>query len=175
MADRQHWKTDAWIGAGYFALATIAILCTRFDHGVAFLWPPSAFLIGILIARPRRNWAPPVNDEHGHDIGDWVLQRFAVIAQKSLRGGDLLARVGGEEFAIFFPGLDRDGAARVCERIRASIAAAQFPATAGPLRITVSGGVASLGSDGMEAALKRADTALYAAKSAGRDRMALAA
>ncbi|MES2147015.1 MAG: diguanylate cyclase [Pseudomonadota bacterium] len=116
-----------------------------------------------------------VNDEHGHDIGDRVLQGFALIAQKSLRGGDLLARVGGEEFAILFPGLDCAGAARVCERIRASVAATKFPALAGPLQITISGGVTSLESDGMEAALKRADTALYVAKAAGRDRMALAA
>ena len=116
-----------------------------------------------------------VNDRFGHETGDTVLQHFARVAQDELRAGDLLARVGGEEFAIFFPGLRLDAAVNACERIRAAVARAVYWSGAEPVKVTVSGGVAELGEDGFEAAIKRADKAMYRAKARGRDRMSLAA
>ncbi|MEO7564440.1 MAG: GGDEF domain-containing protein, partial [Sphingomicrobium sp.] len=116
-----------------------------------------------------------VNDRYGHDAGDHVLTGFAVVAQRMLRRDDIIARVGGEEFAIIFPGLDLQNAAKACDRIRAAVANTAFPTAAGSVRITLSGGVALLGSDGLDGALRRADRALYEAKAKGRDRLSLAA
>lgn len=116
-----------------------------------------------------------VNDCFGHAAGDEVLRAFAGVAQRLLRRRDVLARVGGEEFAILFPGLDPVAAARVCERIRAAVARTPFATAAGRIDITISGGVAPLGEDGLDAALRRADSALYEAKGRGRDRLSLAA
>ncbi|QDP20155.1 sensor domain-containing diguanylate cyclase [Sphingomonas xanthus] len=116
-----------------------------------------------------------VNDDYGHDAGDDVLRTFAMVAQGAVRRNDLVARIGGEEFAVLLPGLDRDGAIAICERMRVQVAESLCVTSAGPVRITVSGGVAALGADGLDACLRDADSALYLAKAAGRDRMALAA
>lgn len=116
-----------------------------------------------------------VNDRFGHDAGDEVLRSFGSVAKSLLRHNDLLARVGGEEFAILFPGLDQHGAAVVCDRIREMVARTVCKTAAGPVEITFSGGVVELGPDGIDEAIRRADLALYEAKSNGRDRLALAA
>lgn len=116
-----------------------------------------------------------VNDHFGHDAGDDVLTGFAAVAQQMLRREDMIARIGGEEFAIMFPGLGLHDAALACEQVRMAVASTAFPTAAGPVRITLSGGVSILGADGLDGALKRADGALYEAKSEGRDRLALAA
>lgn len=116
-----------------------------------------------------------VNDRFGHDLGDEVLKTFAALAQKLVRQRDVLARIGGEEFAIIFAGLAPAQATLVCERIRSVISETPFIAASGRVEITVSGGIAPLGRDGLDAALRRADKALYDAKSGGRDRLSLAA
>ncbi|MEO6432654.1 MAG: diguanylate cyclase [Sphingomicrobium sp.] len=116
-----------------------------------------------------------VNDSLGHAAGDEVLIAFAGIAQRLLRRRDVLARVGGEEFAILFPGLDQAAAAKVCNRIRGVVGRTPFCTAGGHVAITISGGVATLGADGLDAALRRADKALYDAKANGRDCLALAA
>ena len=114
-----------------------------------------------------------VNDAHGHAAGDAVLAAVAARAAEALRAGDLLARIGGEEFAALLPGATLEAAAEVAERVRARIGAAPVPAGEARLAVTVSAGVAALApaEDGA-ALLARADARLYAAKRAGRDRVA---
>lgn len=114
-----------------------------------------------------------VNDRYGHGAGDAVLQAFAACLGQTLRQTDVAGRLGGEEFAILLPGSDRDNAARFAERLREAVGALAVAHDDGPIRITVSIGLTQL--DGSEpspdAALSRADQALYRAKSAGRDRV----
>ena len=114
-----------------------------------------------------------INDQLGHAAGDTVLEGFAALVQRELRPSDVAARLGGEEFCIVLRDLSKRSAAAVAERIRAGFEAARFPAERGIADTTLSAGVAISGVDGesFEAVLKRADDALYAAKSAGRNRV----
>ena len=116
-----------------------------------------------------------VNDLHGHEVGDAVLRGFAAVARQALRQGDLLARFGGEEFVVLFPETNLDEAVLICERLRRTVSALPIMANGLAVRITVSGGVAGIDAGGLAEALKVADSALYRAKLAGRDQMALAA
>lgn len=111
-----------------------------------------------------------INDRLGHAAGDAVLRRIAAILRNELRQVDTAGRIGGEEFAILLPGSDLAAAAVFAERLRRKIASS---AAAEPdLAVTVSIGIAAMApSDGQaEEALWRADTALYRAKAAGRNR-----
>ncbi|MEO5972574.1 MAG: diguanylate cyclase [Sphingomicrobium sp.] len=116
-----------------------------------------------------------VNDEFGHDAGDQVLCEFARIAGAMVREQDLVARVGGEEFAIFFPATSVAQALAVCDRLRVKIARTIVSAGTARIQVTVSGGVAPLGPGGIDEAFPIADRALYQAKRNGRDQLALAA
>ncbi len=119
-----------------------------------------------------------VNDKHGHRVGDEVLRRFAQTARQRLRGSDVLARMGGEEFALILPATDAVGAMRVAESVRAAIQALTVSDLKnGSLSITLSAGVAC--AAGSLAATPdqlyhQADIALYAAKAGGRNRIELA-
>ncbi|SDE74426.1 diguanylate cyclase [Rhodospira trueperi] len=118
-----------------------------------------------------------VNDTHGHPAGDAVLVDLARIGTACLRSTDHLGRVGGEEFAILLPETDRDGAITFAERLLADIRAARVDIGGeAPLSYTVSIGIAliSAETDSHETLVQRADQALYAAKSQGRDRWAMA-
>ena len=115
-----------------------------------------------------------VNDLHGHQGGDRVLQAFATIARACVRDGDLVARLGGEEFGVVLPGASVDQARIVCERLRATVAGTVIAVGEGQARITVSAGIAALTSDA-EGVLRSADIALYSAKHEGRNRLRLAA
>jgi diguanylate cyclase (GGDEF)-like protein/PAS domain S-box-containing protein len=115
-----------------------------------------------------------INDTYGHDIGDVVLQQFSAFAQQLVRSRDTVARLGGEEFVILFEQTDVERAYQVCDRLRLLLATTPLDTPAGPLRLTISGGVAPL-VGGLEAALKSADQALYRAKRGGRDQLLLAA
>ena len=116
-----------------------------------------------------------VNDSFGHAAGDEVLRGFARLARRIVREHDLIARVGGEEFAIHFPDTSVDQAMSICERLRAEIARSSLLVTAPFVQVTVSGGVAPLGRAGLQHALETADLALYSAKRKGRDQLAIAA
>lgn len=116
-----------------------------------------------------------INDGHGHAAGDEVLCAFAAVARRALRQKDVVARLGGEEFAVLFPDTSRDQALQICERLRCAVADARLLRSHPGVRVTVSGGVAALGPDGLDAALMEADAALYRAKAGGRDQLALAA
>jgi len=112
-----------------------------------------------------------VNDRFGHAEGDRVLRDFAALLQRELRGGDTLARVGGEEFAVVLFGVGQHEAVTFAERIGRELAAR--PADSTPL--STSAGVAALSSATPDPAslMLAADRALYAAKAAGRRRVAV--
>lgn len=114
-----------------------------------------------------------INDGHGHLTGDRALQRVAETLRQGLREVDLLGRLGGEEFAAMLPEISLDQALDVAERLRAGVEALRVSNPDGePLRMTVSIGVAlrkDVGDD-LESLLVRADSALYQAKSGGRNR-----
>jgi diguanylate cyclase (GGDEF)-like protein len=115
------------------------------------------------------------NDTHGHDVGDEVLRVFARTIESTLRAYDVPARWGGEEFIVVLPGSDADGARAVADRVLALTPVAVGGATPVPQQ-TVSIGIAvapPTGTNPMEL-VKKADEALYGAKSAGRNRAQLA-
>lgn len=115
-----------------------------------------------------------VNDQHGHNIGDLVLQALASTMLDWVRPTDLVARYGGEEFVIVLPGTDLAGARVVAERMRRMIAEARTPSTLGELLpvVTISIGLALMEeADTMDAFIGRADAALYRAKEKGRNRV----
>ena len=119
-----------------------------------------------------------INDQWGHDGGDRVLQEFAARLRRNVRGMDLACRFGGEEFVVVMPDTEQVVAERVAERIRAEIAGKPFDVGSGKLiDVTVSVGVSALRMpyDDIPGIMKRADVALYEAKSGGRNRVVAAA
>jgi len=115
-----------------------------------------------------------INDRHGHQAGDAVLQEIAGILQDSSRKYDIVCRYGGEEFMIVLPSTDFESARTVAEKIRGIVSKSRVVYNKELIKTTVSIGVAQLRTDGEEGAdglIKRADDALYEAKNAGRDRV----
>jgi two-component system cell cycle response regulator len=110
-----------------------------------------------------------INDSHGHKTGDQVLVAAAHAMATHLRAEDALGRLGGEEFLVLLPDTGADAAVHFAERMRAEVAGAPTP-----VPVTVSIGLATWDGEAPEELLHRADEALYAAKSAGRDRIAAA-
>jgi len=114
-----------------------------------------------------------INDSHGHDVGDKVLKAVADACRRELRDSDVLGRLGGEEFGVVLPNTSSEGAVTVAERLRARIDAIRLVGEwEDEITPKVSVGVACMqGAHRVEAVLKRADQALYAAKAAGRNRV----
>jgi diguanylate cyclase (GGDEF)-like protein/PAS domain S-box-containing protein len=114
-----------------------------------------------------------INDTYGHPVGDAVLRHFTATAQHRLRKIDLLGRLGGEEFGIFLPGTDAQGAMAFADKLRAHIEATPAPSDKGPIKFTVSMGVAEFDPEdsALEKLLVRADIALYRAKEGGRNQV----
>lgn len=116
-----------------------------------------------------------INDRRGHDSGDRILQEVAQVFQACVRQSDRLARWGGEEFVLLCAGVDEKGGANLAEKIRCRVANHVFDQAAHPLKVTVSIGVAIASpGESFEAACKRADQSLYAAKNQGRNCVVLA-
>lgn len=117
-----------------------------------------------------------VNDDWGHNVGDEALRIFARRLRQCVRGADLTARIGGEEFAVILQNTGPAEAIAAAERVRAAISATPVThAGATEINLTVSVGVATISDQDQEAAefLSRADTALREAKKTGRDRVKL--
>jgi diguanylate cyclase (GGDEF)-like protein len=114
-----------------------------------------------------------VNDRYGHAAGDEVLKAFAGALRKTVRESDVAGRWGGEEFALVLPGTDAAGGARLAERARATIESREIKMPNGDLcTVTASFGVASFPeSHELGEILAAADSALYAAKGAGKNRV----
>lgn len=111
-----------------------------------------------------------INDEHGHAVGDEVLQHFARLCRDNLRTEDFIARWGGEEFIAILPESTPQHALAVAERLRGALAARAIPTSAGAIPVTVSIGIAALsGTLDARQALQDVDRALYRAKQRGRN------
>ena len=116
-----------------------------------------------------------INDTFGHDVGDEVLREFAVRLATNVRAIDLACRYGGEEFVVIMPDTPMASALRIAERLRLHVAGSPFkaPNLSDPFAVTVSIGVAcTIGTeDTVESLMKRADAALYEAKTHGRNQV----
>jgi two-component system, cell cycle response regulator len=117
-----------------------------------------------------------VNDTYGHPAGDVVLRGVAQMLREQARDTDVVARYGGEEFAVVMPETDLGGAQVIAERLREAVAARVFHTEVGPVRVTLSIGLAASPQDGteMDALVQLADQCLYLAKRAGRNRVVTA-
>jgi diguanylate cyclase (GGDEF)-like protein len=113
-----------------------------------------------------------INDRFGHGVGDEAIKAVANACLEGKRKSDLVARLGGEEFAILLPETSLSQAKGVAERIRKNIAALTLKADEEPFQITASVGIAeaSVSMPGMDALMHAADQALYQAKTQGRNR-----
>ena len=116
----------------------------------------------------------PINDQHGHETGDQVLQILCQRVQNTLREKDIFARFGGEEFIIMLPGVDCENAVNIAERIRVNTAQQLFKIKSENLKVTISIGVACHSGilenqTQLEEVLRRADHAMYIAKQSGRN------
>lgn len=114
-----------------------------------------------------------INDRHGHAGGDAVLRRLGQLLAATFRQVDVVARVGGEEFAVLLPSSDADAAVAVAERLRRLVAGRPVAYDGADIAFTISAGVAACDGEalGLDVLMKRADQALYAAKAAGRNRV----
>jgi diguanylate cyclase (GGDEF)-like protein len=114
-----------------------------------------------------------INDTHGHAAGDRVLQQIARACHDSMRDGDLLGRVGGEEFLAVLPGTRLDHALDVAERLRSRVATLKLVDVPENIRPTISIGAAEMTLDDadFDVLKQRADEAMYRAKEAGRNRV----
>ncbi|MDQ0504714.1 GGDEF domain-containing protein [Xanthobacter agilis] len=120
-----------------------------------------------------------INDRFGHHVGDAVLHRFADVAPRGLRFGDVIGRLGGEEFCVLLPGADSDTAWKLGERLRL-IAELELRVVASrPVHATVTIGIATLPADppagpSLASLIRAADEALYLGKAEGRNRVLVA-
>ena len=115
-----------------------------------------------------------INDTYGHEMGDLVLQEVASVLRLSMRGDDLIARFGGEEFVAALPVAAPDQAVERAERIRTNLASRRILVAGRPIRVTVSIGVAYTPAGrprSVTSLIAAADQGLYQAKKSGRDRI----
>ena len=141
----------------------LVALARRHDHPLALF---------ILDADKFKN----INDSHGHPVGDQVLQALVGAIGAGLRQSDVFGRLGGEEFGLLLPQTPPAGAHQLGQRLLQAVRQVRLPLAQGELSFSVSIGAALLAGPGddLEAMMHRADTALYAAKDGGRDRLAWA-
>ena len=115
-----------------------------------------------------------INDRHGHPAGDAVLRQLGAALSLTFRQVDVVARVGGEEFAVLLPSSTLAGAAAVAERLRKLVESQPAMVDGAPIGYTVSAGIAAIDEGetlDLDTLIKRADQALYAAKAKGRNRV----
>ena len=111
-----------------------------------------------------------LNDRYGHPAGDCVLRRLAKILRNTFREMDMVARFGGEEFAVILPSTSAEDGKLTAQRVGATVASSEFRSRQDLLRVTLSIGLAAVRTDDSPASLlQRADKALYASKRGGRN------
>lgn len=142
-------------------------LAREFDSAARQGWPLSVAFCDL-------DHFKKVNDSHGHQAGDRILQGTARVLKGNTRDSDVVARYGGEEFVLVLPNADAHTCQSVCERIVATLAGTRHEAGDGPIAVTISIGFATQSPDtpfeSAGALLKAADQALYTAKMQGRNR-----
>jgi diguanylate cyclase len=118
------------------------------------------------------DWFKRINDAYGHPTGDEVLRTFSITMFANIRSVDRFGRYGGEEFLLVLPDMDGDNAVRALDRLRMIIADLDWSAFSPGMQVTISAGVATLRpNENPDTFLARADSALYAAKARGRNRI----
>ena len=118
------------------------------------------------------DWFKRINDAYGHPTGDEVLRTFSITMFANIRSIDRFGRYGGEEFLLVLPDMDTTSAVRALDRLRAIIADLEWSAFSPGMKVTMSAGVATLKpNETSDIFLARADSALYAAKAQGRNRI----
>jgi diguanylate cyclase (GGDEF)-like protein len=162
-------------------LATVDCLTGMLNRRAFFQQADSARLLSLRLRKPIAllmldiDHFKQLNDGFGHGCGDEALKVFADTARGVLRDHDVLGRLGGEEFALALPGTALEGALEAAERLRVAVLDAPVISRSPGYRVTVSIGVVTIGAgEELAAALARADHALYAAKTGGRNRVEVA-
>ena len=118
------------------------------------------------------DWFKRINDAFGHPTGDEVLRTFAITMFANIRANDRFGRYGGEEFLLVLPDMDTTSAVRALDRLRAIVSDLDWSAFSPDMNVTISAGVATLKqNETPDTLLARADSALYAAKARGRNRI----
>lgn len=115
-----------------------------------------------------------INDQYGHALGDRVISAVAEVIRATIKGSDIAARLGGEEFAILLPATELQGARTLAEQLRRGIEKHRVRRAQGPVldTVTISIGVAQgTAADSIEELIERADARMYAAKQSGRNRV----
>jgi len=121
------------------------------------------------------DWFKRINDAYGHPTGDEVLRTFSITMFANIRNVDRFGRYGGEEFLLVLPNMSAEQAAYALDRLRAIVADLDWSAFSPGMKVTISAGVATLNpNETSDTFLARADSALYAAKAQGRNRIARA-
>lgn len=116
-----------------------------------------------------------INDQHGHQAGDAILRHFADVVRQNLRGIDVAARLGGEEFVIILTNATPALATAIAEAVRTAFSEGGVGAETGLVQTTVSAGIAlHVDGEALDQVINRADKALYLAKESGRNRVVLA-
>ena len=148
------------------------------ERAVEDLLREPAGLVGSALLLADIDHFKVVNDTYGHVLGDKVIRAVAHVLRSTLKGRDVAARLGGEEFAVLLPQTSLSGAAVVAEQIRGTVAQGRIlrpDGTESIGQVTLSVGVAlARPGDTLEMLLERADTAMYTAKRAGRNRISVA-
>jgi diguanylate cyclase (GGDEF)-like protein len=162
---KQVSDTDELTGL-YNMRAFSAMLQRSFKQAVRYGHPLSVVMID-------SDNLKQVNDAHGHEAGNRLLQHLVRCIREQLRGSDIMARYGGDEFILMLPETNNKGAQEMSERIRKSVELSRFSVREGDTNVTASLGVASYPEDGgnLDVILEKADKAMYRAKQKGRNRV----
>lgn len=115
-----------------------------------------------------------INDHFGHQFGDFIISETAAIIRANVRSGDIVFRLGGDEFLIIYKKTNKDGALAILERISNALRATSFTRNGASANITISGGIASsFEAGGIDDLIHLADKRLYQAKGKGKDRIVI--